>query len=345
MPMFKNEYPYTNIHEINLDWIIKNVEEIRALVDKYIINYEQITFADPITWNYAVEYPMHTIVLDEAYNAYLSKQDVPSYTQLGNTDYWLKIGDFFLYIEKALSNLAYNETTRTTASKSFAAGELLINNDILYRATVQISMGTAFEIGVNIQQVTVESLLNELKTSIAANAADIQTNAEAIRTNAGNIAALQTSKQNVLTFDSTPTANSTNPVTSAGIYNMIHRQYGAVSLSHAAGSDVTTNTSAVLRTATFVKVLDESSIDIIVGGTFNTSAQTAGLVVSLNGVERARASTKFSAENNFAANAVTVTGLPAGTYTVELSMATQSTGATATAPAYTTRFCTLVEVI
>ena len=331
MPMFRNEYPDTNLHEINLDWIIKNVEDIRALVDKYIINYEQITFADPITWNYAVEYPMHTIVLDEAYNAYLSKQDVPSYTQLGNTDYWLKIGDFFLYIEKALSNLAYNETTRTTASKSFAAGELLINNDILYRATVQIPAGTVFEIGVNIEQVTVESLLKELKTSIAANAADI--------------AALQTSKQNVLTFDNTPTANSTNPVTSAGIYNMIHRQYGAVSLSHSAGSDVTTNSSTVLRTGTFVKVLDESSIDIILGGTFNTSSQTAGLVVSLNGVERARASTKFSAENNFAANAVTVTGLPAGTYTVELGMATQSTSATATAPAYTTRFCTLVEVI
>lgn len=66
MPMFKNEYPYTNIHEINLDWIIKNVEEIRALVDKYIINYEQITFADPISWEYAVAYPMHTIVLEGA---------------------------------------------------------------------------------------------------------------------------------------------------------------------------------------------------------------------------------------------------------------------------------------
>jgi len=335
MPMFRNEYPYTNIHEINLDWIIKNVEEIRALVDKYIINYEQITFADPITWNYAVEYPMHTIVLDEAYNAYLSKQDVPSYTQLGNTDYWLKIGDFFLYIEKALSNIAYNETTRTTASKSFAAGELLLNNDILYRATVQISMGTAFEIGVNIEQVTVESLLNELKTSLAAD----------IQTNANNIAALQTSKQNVLTFDTTPTANSTNPVTSAGVYNMIHRQYGAVSITHGTTVDITTNTSILLQTATFTKLLDESSINVVVGGAFHTSGQTAGLVVSLNGVEVGRSSTKFSNDNNFAANAFTVTGKPAGTYTVELSMATQSEIATATAPSYTYRFCTLTEVI
>lgn len=217
MPMFKNEYPYTNIHEINLDWIIKTVEEIRAMIDKYIINYEQITFADPIQWQYSVEYPMHTIVLDESYNAYLSKQDVPSYTQLGNADFWMKIGDFFQYIEKALSTIAYNETTRTTASKSYAVGDLLINNDVLYRTTAQINAGTTFEIGVNIEQVTVESLLDDLKSAINTNADNISTNADNISTNADNIAALQTSKQNVLTFDTTPAAGSTNPVTSAGI--------------------------------------------------------------------------------------------------------------------------------
>lgn len=202
MPMFRNEYPDTNLHEINLDWIIKNVEDIRALVDKYIINYEQITFADPIGWEYAVAYPMHTIVLDQSYNAYMSKQDVPSYTQLGDTDYWLKIGDFFKYIEKALSNLAYNESTRKTASKSYAAGELLVNNDVLYRAMVQMPAGTTFVIGANIEQVTMESLLNDLKTDLSANSAAIQTNANniaanttAIQTNATNIAANTTAIQ------------------------------------------------------------------------------------------------------------------------------------------------------
>lgn len=166
MPMFKNEYPYTNIHEINLDWVIKNVQEIRALVDKYIINYEQITFADPIGWEYAVAYPMHTIVLDQSYNAYMSKQDVPSYTQLGDTDYWLKIGDFFQYIEKALSNIAYNEKTSATASKSYAVGDLLISNDILYRVLIQLPSGSTFVIGTNIEAVTVETLLNDLKVDM-----------------------------------------------------------------------------------------------------------------------------------------------------------------------------------
>lgn len=187
MPMFKNEYPYTNIHEINLDWVIKNVQEIRALVDKYIINYEQITFADPIGWEYAVAYPMHTIVLDQSYNAYLSKQDVPSYTQLGDTDYWLKIGDFFQYIEKALSNIAYNEKTSATASKSYAVGDLLISNDVLYRAMIQLPAGSTFVIGSNIEQVTVDTLLTDIKTNLSA---DIAVNADAIAQNASYIATL-----------------------------------------------------------------------------------------------------------------------------------------------------------
>lgn len=205
--MFNNEYPYTNIHEINLDWVIKNVQEIRALVDKYIVNYEQITFADPISWDYPVAYPMHTIVLDQSYNAYLSKQDVPSYTQLNNSDYWLQIGDFFQYIEKALSNLAFNEGTREAASKSYASGELLINNDVLYRAMVQMAAGTTFVIDSNIEQVTVESLMNELKTNlsadIAANTAAINANAAAIHTNANNIATntanIETNAANIAT--------------------------------------------------------------------------------------------------------------------------------------------------
>ena len=236
MPMFNNEYPYTNIHEINLDWVIKNVEEIRALVDKYIVNYEQITFADPINWDYPVAYPMHTIVLDRAYNAYLSKQDVPSYTQLNNSDYWLQIGDFFQYIEKALSNLAFNEGTETAASKSYAAGELLVNNDILYRTMVQMTAGTTFVIDSNIEQVTVESLLKELKTDlsadIAANSAAIQTNATNIATNTANIAtnttAIQTNAANIaaiklheIFYDVTVTDNAfVTPFTKYGLYTI-----------------------------------------------------------------------------------------------------------------------------
>ena len=44
---------------------------------------------------------------------------------------------------------------------------------------------------------------------------------QSIATNTQNISNLQTNKQNKLTFDTTPTKGSTNPVTSGGVYTVI----------------------------------------------------------------------------------------------------------------------------
>lgn len=255
MPMFKNEYPYTNIHEMNLDWVIKNVQEIRALVDKYIINYEQITFADPITWNYAVAYPMHTIVLTQDFNAYLSKQDVPSYTQLNNSDYWLQIGDFFQYIEKALSNLAYNESTRDSASKSYAAGELLVNNDVLYRAMVQMPAGTTFVIDSNIEQVTVENLLNDLKTDLSA---DIAANTAAIQTNAGNIA---TNTEDIATNAGNIATNTENIAANLAAIQTNAANIAAIRI-HEIFYDITTEENTVVSPYTAFAFFDIPTADI-----------------------------------------------------------------------------------
>lgn len=58
--------------------------------------------------------------------------------------------------------------------------------------------------------------------------AQISTNKDNIATNTSDISTLKTSKQDALTFDSTPTANSTNPVTSGGVYTYIQTQLGDI---------------------------------------------------------------------------------------------------------------------
>lgn len=79
--------------------------------------------------------------------------------------------------------------------------------------------------------------VNALETKATKNAEDIaelQTlttaQGEDISKNMGDIAALQADKQDKLTFDSTPTENSQNPVTSDGIYKAIQAGDGSITL-------------------------------------------------------------------------------------------------------------------
>lgn len=97
MPVFE-EFPYTNFHELNLDWILKEMKELDQNV-KDLIAADIIKYADPIQWSILTAYEKYTIVLDSSYNAYMSMQDVPAGTALTDTAYWQQIGDLYGYLE------------------------------------------------------------------------------------------------------------------------------------------------------------------------------------------------------------------------------------------------------
>lgn len=89
MALFEN-FPYTNFHELNLDWIIKKIKELDEKFDDAIS--AKIKFADPLQWDITKAYEALTIVFDDNH-AYLSLQPVPPGTLLTNTDYWQMILD------------------------------------------------------------------------------------------------------------------------------------------------------------------------------------------------------------------------------------------------------------
>ena len=98
-----DQFPYTNFHELNLDWLIKLIKELENTVNNFVA-LNTIKYADPIQWNITTQYEANTVVVDpQTGTAYISSKAVPSGVALTNTDYWSVI--FTLDIISAITIL------------------------------------------------------------------------------------------------------------------------------------------------------------------------------------------------------------------------------------------------
>lgn len=84
-------YPYTNFHDLNLDWIIKTIKTVTKEIDDFVA-YNKITFAG--TWDASKSYPAWSIVEDMSGNGFLSLQAVPVSVPLSNTEYWQEVSSY-----------------------------------------------------------------------------------------------------------------------------------------------------------------------------------------------------------------------------------------------------------
>lgn len=85
-----HNFPYTDFHEINLDWLMKQITELRSdMIDFEAAN--QIVYCDQ--WDITQSYAKYSLVVDNNIG-YLSIQPVPAGIPLNNTDYWLEVADF-----------------------------------------------------------------------------------------------------------------------------------------------------------------------------------------------------------------------------------------------------------
>lgn len=97
-------FPYTNFHDLNLDWILAKVKEVLAEADsleqwrgtheqEYKILAEKVeglinNLVDVISpWDSSIAYHVFSIVEYQGAN-YIAVQDVPVGTMITNTDYW-----------------------------------------------------------------------------------------------------------------------------------------------------------------------------------------------------------------------------------------------------------------
>lgn len=169
--------PYTNFHDLNLDWIIDTLNDFNDRLTNFV-SLATIKYADPIQWDITNQYEANTVVVDSQGNAYLSVQPVPSGVSLDRTEYWTKIGNFtelFAAVKKAIT--PYDEGHSTTATAVRNVDDLVWLNDTLARITQTRQPGDAYVLHYNYEISSTNEVLHYLLGKLSA---EQQTRAEAV---------------------------------------------------------------------------------------------------------------------------------------------------------------------
>lgn len=159
-----HEAPYTNFHDLNLDWIIKALTDIdRRLVN--FVSLNTIKYADPIKWDITSQYPQNTLVLDpQDGTAYLSVQPVPPGVQITNADYWTPVftlQNFIDPLKNAITAVPQQENGQA-ATEQLPANSVFFVGDVLCTNPQPIPQTSLVVIGTNCVEVSVVDLISRL---------------------------------------------------------------------------------------------------------------------------------------------------------------------------------------
>ena len=101
MSDFINQFPYSDFHELNLDWIIKEVKRLNSEMNTFKgINSIEYLGA----WNIAEQYSPWSIV-STSESAYMSIKPVPAGVDINDTSYWIYVFSFRVDQELDITSL------------------------------------------------------------------------------------------------------------------------------------------------------------------------------------------------------------------------------------------------
>ena len=161
MGLFEN-FPYTNFHELNLDWILSTIKELDSRIDEFVQS-NVLTYAEPIQWNITTQYAKNTVVVGPDGTAYMSIAPVPTNILLTNTSYWQPIFNYaetVTVLKKQIASADMEDST--SALVAVPMGGLFWRLNTLYRATKNLNAGDGFVVGTNCVLCTVEEAIKNV---------------------------------------------------------------------------------------------------------------------------------------------------------------------------------------
>lgn len=154
--------PYTNFHDLNLDWIMDELNEFNTKLTNFV-SLATIKYANPIQWDITSQYEANTVVVDSKGNAYLSVKPVPSGVSLDRAEFWTKIGNFDeLWADTKKAITPINEGHSPTATADRAVHDLVWVNGALVRVTRAMIAGDAYVPGSNCVSSSTNEVLHYL---------------------------------------------------------------------------------------------------------------------------------------------------------------------------------------
>lgn len=170
--MFFNQYPYLNLNDLNLDYMLKTLKSLSEQLENFI-SLNTIKYAKPIQWNITKQYEANTVVIDaNDGTAYLSVQAVPTSVAITNTDYWTPI--FTLNLLSANQNITLRDDgANVLATFASVVDDWLIWNNTLYKVTRAIAVNEAYVVGYNLTRYSVELFIKDYIDAIIAKIGDL----------------------------------------------------------------------------------------------------------------------------------------------------------------------------
>ena len=124
---FLNQFPYSDFHEMNLDWLIKTIKNLDLKMDSFEAINKVHYDGD---WNITKQYTPWTVVMN-GNRSYISSKPVPAGVDISNENFWIYIGIYTVDdILNASSENAISNKAVTTKFNSVDADIAAVNESL-----------------------------------------------------------------------------------------------------------------------------------------------------------------------------------------------------------------------